>query len=259
MSNRLIYFQDSGLEILYWCFDIFYPTLWIILFRGLPSVSFKYRIGRIMQCKQRRICRELANRINLLWEKDAAQVTKQPMRVERLKIPSHSRPFSPPIIWLASHFFPISAVTWIWAGLRWSVGVGNGMVSRAKPFGEGWGGVGGGWTINQHQQEQRVQGIYKDVLGQPTCGHCDEFASTLPRQTTSLYHGPVVINLPGRPASWGIARPKKLFRPGGTHFISHSICSFTLSFSLCLSHSVYFTKYRLTQLICLFIYLFSHV
>lgn len=78
-----------------------------------------------------------------------------------------------------------------------------------------------------------MQGIYKDVvLGQPTCGHCDEFASTLPRQTTSLYHGPVVINLPGRPASWGIARPENLFRPGGTHFISHSICSVTLSLSL---------------------------
>lgn len=64
----------------------------------------------------------------------------------------------------------------------------------------------------------------------------------------------MVINLPGRPASWGIARPENLFRPGGTHFISHSICSFTLSFSLCLSHSVYFSKYRLPQLIWLFIY-----
>lgn len=33
--------------------------------------------------------------------------------VERCEIPTHSRPFSPPIIWLAAHFFPISAVTWI--------------------------------------------------------------------------------------------------------------------------------------------------
>lgn len=182
-----------------------------------------------MQCKQCWICRELASRNNLLWEKDAVQVTKQPMRVERLKIPSHSRPFSPPIIWLASHFFPISAVTWIWAGWPWSAEVGNGEQGQTI-----WRGAGGGWTINQHQQEQRVQGIYKDVLGQPTCGHCDEFTSALPRQTTSLYHGPVVINLPGRPVSWGIARPENLFRPGGTHFISHSICSFTLSPSLSL-------------------------
>lgn len=90
-----------------------------------------------------------------------------------------------------------------------------------KPF-------GGGGTINQHQRERRVRGIYIDVvLGQPTCGHRDEFTSTLPRQTTSLYYGPVVINLPRRPASWGIARPENLFRPGGTHFISHSICSTT--------------------------------
>jgi len=88
-----------------------------------------------------------------------------------------------------------------------------------------------------------VQGIYKDVvLGQPTCGHCDEFTSTLPRQTTSLYHGPVVINLPGRPGSWGIARPENLFRPGGTHFISHSICSIPLplSASTCHHRSLYY-------------------
>lgn len=84
-----------------------------------------------------------------------------------------------------------------------------------------------------------MQGIYKDVvLGQPTCGHCDEFTSTLPRQTTSLYHGPVVINLPGRPASWGIARPENLFRPGGTHFISHSICSVALSLPLSIALSL---------------------
>lgn len=105
----------------------------------------------------------------------------------------------------------------------------------AKPF-----GGCGGETINQQQQKWRVQGIYKDVvLGQPTCGHCDEFTSTLPRQTTSLYHGPVVINLPGRPASWGIARPENLFRPGGTHFISHSICSVTISLSLPLTVFTY--------------------
>lgn len=72
------------------------------------------------------------------------------MRVERLKIPSHSRPFSPPIIWLASHFFPISAVTWIWAGWRWSAGVGNGERGQTT-----WRKGVGAWTINQHQQEQR--------------------------------------------------------------------------------------------------------
>ena len=119
-----------------------------------------------------------------------------------------------------------------WPGFRWdSDGQrGRGLLRGAKPF-------EGGGTINQQQQERRrVRGIYKDVvLDQPTCGHCDEFTSTLPRQTTSLYHGPVVINLPGRPASWGIARPENLFRPGGTHFISHSICSAPLP-SPCLSH-----------------------
>lgn len=93
---------------------------------------------KLVQCKQCWICRELASRNNLLWEKDAVQVTKQPMRVERLKIPSHSRPFSPPIIWLASHFFPISAVTWIWAGWPWSAEVGNGEQGQTI-----WRGAGG--------------------------------------------------------------------------------------------------------------------
>lgn len=67
------------------------------------------------------------------------------------------------------------------------------------------------------------------MLGPSTCGHSDEFTSALPRQTTSLCQDLVVINLPLEADGLGLARPENLFRPGGTHFISHSICSSTLT------------------------------
>lgn len=87
-------------------------------------------------------------------------------------------------------------------------------------------------------------GIYKDVvLAQPTCGHCDEFTSTLPRQTTSLYHGPVVINLPGRPQHPGGSPDQRIYSglevPISLAIQSVQYPSLPLSVSTCHHHSLY--------------------